>query len=151
MSVISPATWRQYVYPHMKTVCDTLHSYGNDARIYCHICGNVLPIVDDLLNAGLDCIAPLDPLGGFSVLDIRNRVGDDVILMGGVNTLSFTDATCDEIRAEARICIDHGYRQGRYILGSGCVIPPTAKRENIEALVQEAEVVRNINSNEESF
>jgi uroporphyrinogen-III decarboxylase len=58
--------------------------------------------------------------------------------MGGVNTLSFTDATYEEIRMEARTCIEHGDRKGRYILGSGCVVPPTAKRENIEALVHEA-------------
>ena len=30
--------------------------------IYCHICGNVLPVVELLVDAGLDCIAPLDRL-----------------------------------------------------------------------------------------
>ena len=34
-----------------------------DVKIYSHICGNVLPVIDDLVDAGIDCIGPLDPLG----------------------------------------------------------------------------------------
>lgn len=138
MSVISPTIWKEFVYPHMKEVCDELHAYCPDAKIYCHICGNVLPIVEPLVETGLDCIAPLDPLGGFTVADVRKRVGDRYVLMGGVNTMSFVNSSVDEIRAEARQCIEEGNRDGAYILGSGCALPGDTKRENLEALVDAA-------------
>ena len=64
MSVISPAHWRRFVFPHIREVCSAIHDYDKDAKIYCHICGNVLPIAEDLVETGLDCIGPLDPLGG---------------------------------------------------------------------------------------
>ncbi len=38
--------------------------------------GNILPVAEDLVKTGLDCIGPLDPLGGFKPEDIRKRVGD---------------------------------------------------------------------------
>ena len=135
MSVISPALWKEFVYPHMKDVCDELHAYCPEVKIYCHICGNVLPIVELLVETGLDCIAPLDPLGGFSVADVRQRVGDQFVLMGGVNTMSFVNSSPEEIRAEAVRCIEEGDRDGGFVLGSGCALPGDTKRENLEALV----------------
>jgi len=138
MSVISPRLWKEFVFPHMKEVCDELHAYCPEAKIYCHICGNVLPIVESLVEAGLDCIAPLDPLGGFSVADVRKRVGERYVLMGGVNTMSFVNSSPDEIRAEALRCIQEGGRDRGFVLGSGCALPGDSKRANLEALVKVA-------------
>ena len=46
----------------MKDVCDALHAYDTETRIYCHICDDILPIAGDLVDTGFDCIGPLDPL-----------------------------------------------------------------------------------------
>jgi len=139
MSVISPAHFKAYILPHIKTVCDELHRYEPSVRIYCHICGNVMPIMEDLIESGLDCIGPLDPLGGFSCADARRAVGDRIALMGGVNTLSFINSSREELIEEARICIEGAAREGGFILGSGCVVPRGAKRENLIALRAAAE------------
>lgn len=140
MTVISPSHWREFVYPHMKAVCDELHAYRPDARVYCHICGNILPIANDLVEAGLDCIGPLDPLGGFAPIDIRNRVGDRVSLMGGVNTLSFLREGREQILQEAASCIRQAGEHGGYVLGSGCIIPRGASKENLLALREAADL-----------
>ena len=139
MSVISPEHWREFIFPHMKSVCDELHSYCPDVRIYCHICGNVMPIMEDLIATGLDCIGPLDPLGDFTCAQAREAVGDRIALMGGVNTLSFINSTPEELIEEARVCIEGAGRHGGYILGSGCVVPRSASRENLLALHTAAE------------
>ena len=138
MSVISPALWRRFIKPRFTRFCSEVHAYNKNARIYCHICGNILPIVEDLIETGLDCIGPLDPLGGFTVAQVREKVGARVALMGGVNTLSFINSTPEQIIEEARACIEAGGQNGGYILGSGCVVPRSAKRENLLALVEAA-------------
>ncbi len=138
MTVMSPAHWREYVFPHMKEVCEELHSHDPDALVYCHICGNILPIVDDLVATGLDCIGPLDPLGGMSAGDVRARVGNRVSLMGGVDTQSFSNAEPEELREEAHRVLHETAVSGGFVLGSGCVIPRTARRENLVALVEAA-------------
>jgi uroporphyrinogen-III decarboxylase len=135
MSLISPEQWKQFVYPHFKTVCDELHRYNPECRIYCHICGNVLPIVDLLVEAGLDAIAPLDPLGGFTISQVRERIGDDMVLMGGINTLSFIQSSPEQIQAEARACIEQGdVNHSRFILGSGCVVPRGTNQEILRSV-----------------
>lgn len=134
MNVISPKMWREFVAPRITQFCREVHKYNKDVKIYSHICGNVLPILDDLAATGLDCIAPLDPLGGMSIAQVRERLGNKIPLMGGVNTLSFVDKTPEEICKEAMTCIREGFADGYYAVGSGCVVPRMAKKENIAAL-----------------
>jgi uroporphyrinogen-III decarboxylase len=134
MSVISPSQWREFVKPHFKDLCTELHRYNPEVKLYCHICGNTLPIAEDLVETGLDCIAPLDPLGGFTATQMRERVGDSVALMGGVNTMSFVQHTAKEIETEVATCIRGAGRKGGYIIGSGCAVPRAASLENLLAL-----------------
>jgi uroporphyrinogen decarboxylase len=59
--------------------------------------------------------------------------------MGGVNTLSFVDHAPEDIIEEARQCIQQAGKEGGYILGSGCVVPPSTSIENLKALRTAAE------------
>jgi len=133
MSVISPSHWRQFIKPRIMEFCAELHRYEPTVRIYCHICGNVLPVLADLVETGLDCIAPLDPLGGFTCRQAREAVGQDVALMGGINTMSFLDKNLEEIVQEARECMMEAGLYGGFILGSGCVVPRDARVETLMA------------------
>jgi hypothetical protein len=138
MSVISPDHWRQFIKPRITEFCAELHRYEPTVRIYCHICGNVLPVLSDLVETGLDCIAPLDPLGGFTCRQARETVGQSVALMGGINTMSFLDKSPEEIAQEARECLHSAGRNGGFILGSGCVVPRDAKVDTIMAAAEAA-------------
>ena len=138
MSVMSPPHWREFVAPRMKAFCDEVHGYCPEARVYCHICGDILPIAEDLVDTGLDCIGPLDPLGGFTPAQVRQRVGNAVSLMGGVHTLSFAESTPEEIREEAERCMEQAGPVG-FVLGSGCVVPRSAQLANLIALREAAE------------
>ncbi|OHB58732.1 MAG: hypothetical protein A2Y12_20255 [Planctomycetes bacterium GWF2_42_9] len=135
MSLISPQHWKEFVFPYIKTICSELHNYNKNATIYCHICGNVLPIIDLLVDAGLDCIAPLDPLGGFTVKQAREKVGINVSLMGGVNTLTLFNGSPLDVMDESFECISGASPDGGFVLGSGCVVPRNTPQENILALV----------------
>jgi uroporphyrinogen-III decarboxylase len=167
LSVISRDHWRTFVKPHFTAVVSELHRRCPHALLYCHVCGNVLPIIGDLADTGLDCVAPLDPLGGFTVADARRALeeraatgssaappaGKPVALMGGINALSFVEGTPESIGAEAEACIagartaaDHGNTSpdadpgvvpAGFILGSGCVVPRGAR---IECLLRARDV-----------
>ncbi len=65
-------------------------------------------------------------------------MGDQFVLMGGVNTMSFVNSSVDEIRAEAERCIEEGNRDGAFVLGSGCALPGDTKQENLKTLVDAA-------------
>jgi len=136
MSLISPTHWKEFVYPYIKAVCSELHSYSKDAIVYCHICGNVLPVIDILAQSGLDCIGPLDPLGGFTVKQAREKAGDKICLMGGVDTMLLLNGSTRQVKEKAIECIKEAGTKGGYILSSGCAVPRGCPHENLAALVE---------------
>jgi uroporphyrinogen-III decarboxylase len=138
MTLLSPATWRQYIPPRFPRFCAEGHAYCPDVRLFCHICGNIMPVLGDLVETGVDCIAPLDPLGGMTTKAAREIVGGRAALMGGVNTLSFINSTPGQVIEESRACIEGAAKDGGYILGSGCDVPRYAKLENLLALAEAA-------------
>jgi uroporphyrinogen-III decarboxylase len=142
MSVISPDLWREFIFPHMRDFCTEIHRYSPGIKVYCHICGNVLPIMEDLKKTGLECIAPLDPLGGPGPAEYRAAAGEGFPLMGGVNTLSFIQKDSAEVRREAIDCIDAAGAQGAFVLGSGCALPKNTRKENLWALRDASEEYR---------
>lgn len=138
MNVISPNHWREFIHPYMKTVCTEIHRYCPKARIYCHICGNVMPVLELIMDTGVDCIGPLDPLGGVTCSEARAAVGDRVALMGGVDTLSFVNKEPEALIEETRRCIEGAGRDGGYVVGSGCALPCDTRIENLYALHEAA-------------
>jgi uroporphyrinogen-III decarboxylase len=133
MSLISPALWREFVKPRFREIVKAAKDIDPGARVYCHICGDLRPIALDLVETGVDCIAPLDPLGGSGPGALRGLVGEGAALMGGIDTMSFLQADAASLSAEARACILAGGARGGFVLGSGCVVPRGSPRANLEA------------------
>ena len=97
-------------------------------------------IIDLLVQTGLDCIAPLDPLGEFTVAEARAAVGPETVLMGGINTMSFIQASPEQIAAEAHRCLVEGSTgRGRFILGSGCVVPRATPADMLRTVTRVAQ------------
>lgn len=136
MMLVSPGMWRQFVFPHLKRFCDEVHALSTETRIYCHMCGDILPVIGDIRAAGIDMIGPLDPLSGHSVAEFRKAAGSDALLMGGVNTLTLLNGSKEEVSREARACLRDG--GAGFALGSGCAVARDTPPENLRALVETA-------------
>jgi uroporphyrinogen decarboxylase len=137
-SIISPEQYQEFCFPLHKRVTEIFHSLG--VKVYLHICGNSSPILESMAATGVDAIEPLDPLGGVRIADAKQRVGNKVCLMGGVNTLTLLNSTPEQVLEEARKCIEQGAANGGYMLGSGDDIPQAAPQENVKALVAAAKI-----------
>jgi len=135
-SLISPSQFRQFCLPHYKKFVDEIKPMG--VKIYLHVCGFVRPIVNMMVETGVHCIEPLDPLGGMSVEEFRNIVGDRAAIMGGVNTITLARGTPEQVRKEAEECIRAGAQKGRYILAAGDMVPNESSSENVKAMCDTA-------------
>ena len=134
-SLLSPQHFEIFCLPAYKHFCQ--HFAGRDILIYIHICGNSRPILEMMADTGANTIEPLDPLGGVEVADAKARVGDRVALMGGVNTLTLSNGSVEEVRAESiRKCKEGG--PSGYILAAGDMVPPETPLANLEAMVNVA-------------
>ena len=133
-SLISPRHFEKFCLPAYRKFCDHLKE---KSLIYIHICGNSDPILEMMADTGAHVVEPLDPLGGVSVADAKRRIGHKVALMGGVNTLTLSRGTPEEVRAEAIQKCREGGPYG-YVLAAGDMVPPETPLENLRALVDVA-------------
>ncbi len=62
---MSPAHFKEFIYPAMKRLYKKWHSCG--LYIIKHSDGDLNAIMDLLVETGLDCLHPIDPLAGMSL------------------------------------------------------------------------------------
>ena len=134
-SLISPRHFERFCFPGYRKFCR--HFAETDILMYLHICGNSNPLLEMMADTGAHCVEPLDPLGGVSVADAKRRIGSQVALMGGVNTLTLSRSTPEEVRREAIQKCREGGPTG-YILAAGDMVPPNTSLENLRAMVEVA-------------
>lgn len=137
-TIISPSQYRDFCLPYHKKATEAFHRKG--VPVYLHICGNSMPILEYMVETGVDGIEPLDPLGGVDIAEAKRRVGNKVCLKGGVNTLTLLRGTPEDVMREVKYCIESAGKGGGYILGSGDDIPTDAPVENVKAMVEGAKI-----------
>lgn len=80
--IISPKMFREFLLPRYKRIARLLHRYGVDV-IYTDCDGNINGIVDIWLEAGYNCVFPVEVRAGSDPVQLRERFGKDILIMGG--------------------------------------------------------------------
>ena len=141
--LMSPATWRQLIKPHLARVV----AVGKAAGLWVayHCCGALRPIIPDLIEIGIDVLNPVQcNCPGMDPVELKAEFGKQMAFMGGVDTQSvLPNGTVDEVRRATAGLIDGMTRDGGgYILAASHTIPPETPDENIFAMYEEAGITR---------
>ena len=127
----SPAMYRDLLKPYHKRAIDWAHEKGIYAHL--HSCGNIMTLVPDLMELGLDCLNPLEIKAGMEPLLLKERWGDRLTLHGGINAVLWDDA--DAIIAEIDRLVPKLKEQGGYIFSSDHSIPNSVSLETMQKIV----------------
>lgn len=82
--LLSPKMFREFLFPRFKRIADFLKKHGIEI-IFTDCDGNIIPIVDQWIEAGFTCQFPLEVGGGTDPVELRKKFGRQVLLIGGVN------------------------------------------------------------------
>lgn len=87
-----------------------------------HTDGNIMPILDRLIDAHPDAIHSLDPQGGVDIAEVAAIVGNRATLIGNVNCGLLQTGTDEECVESAMYALEHGRKTAGYIFStSNCV------------------------------
>jgi len=117
---ISPKMFEEFVTPYLCWVVKELKEAG--AHVMIHTDGNIMPIIDQLLEAKPHALQSLDPMAGVDIAEVKRLYGDQVCLMGNVNCSLLQEGTKDEIMENSRYAIQNAGPGGGYIFSSSNVI-----------------------------
>jgi uroporphyrinogen decarboxylase len=112
--MFSPAMWTRFIRPHLARVVRIYHDAG--ALVILHSCGNIAPLVDLLLDVGIDVLDPLQPNCN-RLAEVRQKTAGRMCLCGGVeaSTLLSGDVAATSLRTSeqiSRLGMDGGYIVG---------------------------------------
>jgi len=137
--LVSPAMWREFVKPRMaEFIRMCKDEYG--CRIRYHCCGGMRPIIDELIEIGVDILNPLQTIAeGMEPVALKRDFGDRITFDGGIDTQDLLPhATPDEVRKETQRMIDVLGKDGGYIIAPSHVFQGDVPAENIIAVYETA-------------
>jgi uroporphyrinogen decarboxylase len=132
--LMSPATYREILKPVYKKYYDFVHTKTN-AKIFYHTDGNIIPLMDDLMEIGVDILNPVQVSALIETSELKARYGENLVYWGAIDTQRVLPlGTRDEVRAEVRKRIHDLAPGGGYVLASVHNIQPDVPPQNILAM-----------------
>ncbi len=125
----SPEMWRKYFKEPERRMVKRCKELG--MHYMHHSCGYIEPIIDDLVEIGVESWHSVSPVNDLKA--IKARHGNKLIFAGGVDP-QVTDtgsATEEEIRAEVRRAIDTLGKGGGYLCSSAVMFSTVPKVDGI--------------------
>ena len=132
-SLISPSTFRSLYSSCMRKVTDFLHSYNVDNIGY-YSSGNLNPLLPVLLETGIDLIAPVESNAGMDAVELREKYGRDLLMMGNIakeSIMSGKNAIAEEVDRKVPFLME----TGGYIPAIDDMVMPDMKYENVRYCV----------------
>ena len=112
----SPRLYRQFILPHLKQEVDTAHERG--VKFGYILTAGAMPLLDMILEAGVDAWIGLDPVqGNANLRAVKEKARGRLCLWGGVNgSLTVEAGTADQIRNAVRHALEVLSPEGGFIL-----------------------------------
>lgn len=126
----SPRMYRELLQPFHKRAIDWAHAKGIKAHL--HSCGDITPLVPELVGMGLDALNPLEVKAGMDPVALKKRFGDVLVLHGGINAMLWDHP--EKIRAEMERVIPTLKESGGYIFSSDHSVPSSVSLEDFRRI-----------------
>lgn len=126
--------YRNLVQPFHTRAVKWAHDRGIYAQL--HSCGNVMKLLPDILDTGVDALNPLEVKAGMDAKWIKQTYGDRLVLHGGINAVNWKDQ--EKIVAEIWDKVPVLKENGGYIFASDHSIPNDVSLENMKRIMEEA-------------
>jgi len=117
----SPAMYRELLLPAHKLICDCFKSRG--LKMLLHCCGYVMEFVPWFIEAGFDCLQPLEVKAGNDMLGLKKQFGDRLAFMGGIDVRAMAHPDPTVLEREIATKIPPVKAGGGYIYHSDHSVP----------------------------
>ncbi len=133
--LMSPEQFREFFYPGLKRIVDATHRH--DLLFLKHSDGDVRPLLDQFVEAGIDALCPLEPMAGMEIGEIKREYGDRIALVGNIDCSQLlVHGTKEEVRRSVRECISKAAPGGGYVLSSSNTIHHDVDPDNYLAMLE---------------
>jgi uroporphyrinogen decarboxylase len=120
-TLFSPAMYRELILPADRKRNDWCHEHGLQTIL--HSCGCVKGLIPSLVDAGFDCLQPLEVKAGMDLRELKPMYGDRIAFFGGINTMLMEKEDDAMIEEQIRTAFAAAMPGGGYLYHSDHSIP----------------------------
>ncbi len=132
--LFSPDMYRRLQKPGDEMMNEYFHDKG--FKVILHSCGNVRELVPDLIEAGFDCLQPLEVKAGMDLVELKRTFGDKLALMGGIDVRAMAAEDPSVIEEEIATKIPVAKEGGGYIYHSDHSVPDNVSFERYKYVIE---------------
>ncbi len=133
--MINPELWREFIKPRLARVISTAKGVNPELLIFYHGDGNLIKIIPDLIEIGIDILNPIQP-ECMDPVEIKNKYGNRLSLWGTLGTqTTMPFGSPEEVVKVCERMIREAGKGGGLLLAPTHMLEPEVPWENIEAFI----------------
>jgi uroporphyrinogen decarboxylase len=137
--LVSKEYFDEFVLPYERRYVQGIQNTG--VPVLYHNCGHIMTLLESYVDMGLAAVESFSPppLADADIGEAKRRVGDSIILMGGINHKHLLeDSSPNEVQKVTRKVVEECKPGGMFILGQADYLEEKCKLENLEAMIETA-------------
>lgn len=132
--LMKPEMYIDQVYPYFKELVGNFKDLG--LLVIKHSDGDLRAVLPELVDSGIDCLDPIDPLGSMDMAYMKKTYGDKIALKGNVDCVkTLVNKSLEDVRKEVAQCILDGSIGGGHIISSSNSIHKGINPANYQAFL----------------
>lgn len=100
-----------------------------------HTDGNIMPLIEQAVETGVNALQALDPIAGITVAGLREKLGGRLCLCGNLDCGLMLSGTPEQVYASAADIIAQG-KGSPFVFGNSNAVVYETPKENYDAFVQ---------------
>ena len=140
--MIHPDIWRERIKPYTARLISTFKEMG--LSTFYHSCGSLVPVIDDLIESGLDILEPIQVTAkGMKPEELFPAFGDRLSFHGAIDEVELLPhATAEEVYDETTRIIDILGGNSGFIIAPSHQVQGDTSPENVVAIFKAAQDYR---------
>jgi uroporphyrinogen decarboxylase len=134
MTFCSPGMYRELLWPQHKRVADFAHAHR--MKLIFHSDGDLRGVIPHFLDAGFDCLQPLEAKASMDIRKLVPEVGDQLAFFGNIDIMKMISNDLDVIEEELTAKLTAGMSGKGYVYHSDHSIPPQVSFQTFKDIIR---------------
>lgn len=136
--MISPETYRTFIKPCVQQVASAAKAVNPEIIIFMHSCGKIEPMIDDLIEVGVEVLHPVQPECN-DLRKIKEVYGNRLSFWGGIGIQSvLSQGSPEEVVQTVKDTASLMGEGGGFLVCPAHLLDPSVSWENVMAFIDTA-------------
>lgn len=136
-TMCSPAMYKELIWPQHKRIVDWAHSHG--MKFIYHTDGDVNGVIDLYIEAGFDCLQPLETKASMDIRKLCPKYSDRLSFFGNIDVMKMITNDLDLIEEEIISKFAAGMAGHNYCYHSDHSVPPQVSWKTYQEIIRMVE------------